>query len=83
MTLEVRNLLQVANELYVQKREEEAIPYLYEVIRLSPRVEHAWLLLALIKESQGNHERAFIFRYCAAQNTRNPDLWVMLARELR
>ncbi|KAI8053006.1 hypothetical protein BDF22DRAFT_686588 [Syncephalis plumigaleata] len=81
--LQVKNLLQYANSLYVREQEVEAIPYLTEAIRLAPQVEHAWLLLALIKENQGEEERAFVLRFCAAQNARDPDLWCWVADQLR
>ncbi|KAI9599574.1 hypothetical protein BDF19DRAFT_410218 [Syncephalis fuscata] len=81
--LQVKNLLQQANSLYVGDRETDAIPYLNEAIRLAPQVEHAWLLLALIKENQGEEERAFVLRFCAAQNARDPDLWCWVAEQLR
>ena len=54
-----------------------------EVIRIEPRAESAWRVLAQCHEDAGNSERALLMRVMAAHLSNDPEEWDALAERSR
>ena len=79
LTPEVRNLVGEGNQAYVDNDVEKTMRIMQEVIRIEPRAESAWRVLAQCHEDLGNSERALLMRVMAAHLSNDPDEWDALA----
>ena len=85
-SLEVKDLLNRANRLYIEGNGEEAIELLTEVVRIEPSLRLPWYTLATIYEEQGDTEKAVGFKMIAAHLMpvqRAAEEWALLAAQSR
>ncbi|KAH8103816.1 TPR-like protein [Cristinia sonorae] len=80
---EVRALVGGGNQAYVDNDIEKTMKIMQEVIRVEPRAESAWRVLAQCHEDSGNSERALLMRVMAAHLSNDPDEWDALAERSR
>ncbi|EPZ34555.1 TPR-like protein [Rozella allomycis CSF55] len=81
MSPEATKKMGQANSAYVQRKYDEAIPLLQEVIKLAPEAHEPYKVLGLINEERGDLELAYNFFMIAAHMAvRDKGLWERLTQ---
>ena len=83
LSQQVRALIGEGNQAYVDNNIQETIRIMQEVIRIEPRADSAWSVLAQCHEDTGEVLKALQLRIMAAHLNHDADEWADLARQSR
>jgi general transcription factor 3C polypeptide 3 (transcription factor C subunit 4) len=81
LSKEVCELLGAGNQAYVESNFSETIRIMQEVIRIEPRANSAWSVLAQCYGDLNEPEKALQLRIMAAHLTHDAEEWDRLARQ--